>query len=136
MAAISNNNIALAVYEMLKGKSAKEQAEAVPKVVEFLNRKRLLSKSKDILTRLEKILNQAEGKLEVRTYSADKLSESHKKELAQALSKRYGGREMIFKEQIDERLLGGVRIEINDEVIDLSIRNKIKKLKEHLTKRQ
>jgi len=38
----------------------------------------------------------------------------------------------IFK--VDEKLLGGFRIEVNDEVIDLTLKNKAEKLQEHLTK--
>ena len=42
--------------------------------------------------------------------------------------------QVIFKEKIDEKLLGGFRIEVNDEVIDLTLKNKIFKLEEYLTR--
>jgi F-type H+-transporting ATPase subunit delta len=135
MAAISNNNIARAIYATLKGKNETEQKALYPKVVDFLNRKRLLSKAPDILRRLDQIVNTEEGKLEAKVYTARPLSESVKNELSGAIARKYGRREVIIKEYLNERMLGGWRIEIGDEVIDLSLKNKIKKLQEHLTKR-
>lgn len=134
MAVLSNNNIACAIYESLKGKSESEQAQLMPKVVDFLAKKRLISKSSDILARLNKIINIEEGKVEAKIFIAQTLSEANKKELIQSLERRHEGKKIILKEYKDEKLLGGMRIEIDDEVIDLSIKNKIKKLQEHLTR--
>ncbi|MFZ2150380.1 MAG: ATP synthase F1 subunit delta [Minisyncoccia bacterium] len=134
MAAISNNNIARAIYLALQGKDKNEQSRAYAEVVNFLAKRRLLSKAPDIMERLNKIINTEEGKIEAKIYTAKKLSDATRKNLARALSERYGGKEIILEEKLDERLLGGWRAEINDEVIDLSIKNKIKKLQAHLTK--
>ena len=41
---------------------------------------------------------------------------------------------MVLKESLDAGLLGGFRIEVKDEVIDLTSRNKLRKLQAHLTK--
>ena len=38
----------------------------------------------------------------------------------------------IFKEVIDKNLIGGFKVEVNNEVIDVTLRNKISKLQEHL----
>lgn len=135
MAVISNNNIARAIYAALKGRSEAEQKALYPKVVELLNKRRLLSKAPDILGRLDKIINQDEGRIEARVYTARPLGEELKKELSQAIGSKYGGKVVVIKEHLDEKILGGYRIEINDEVIDLSLKNKIKKLQDHLTKR-
>ena len=40
-----------------------------------------------------------------------------------------------MKEILDEKLLGGIRIEINDEIIDLTVKDEIKKLQEYLTRK-
>ena len=133
MAVISNNNIARAIYATLQGKTEAEQASIYPKVVEFLNKKRLLSKAPDILERLNKIINTDLGRIEAKVYTARPLSVGMKKELSQAITSKYGGKEAIIREHLNEKMLGGWRIEINDEVIDLSLKNKIKKLQEHLT---
>ena len=132
MTAISNNNIARAIY--LVSKDSKEENQFFQKVVRFLVRKRLLSKSKDILLRLNKIINDEEGRILAKVSSSKKLNENTKKEIMQSLSKRYGGKNIILDESLDEKLLGGFKIEANDEVIDLTIKNKLEKLQEYLTR--
>jgi ATP synthase F1 delta subunit len=132
MTVISNNNIAEAIY--LASKDATEEKQFFYKVVRFLARNRLLSKWKDILLSLNKIVNEKEGRVETKVFSRKKLNENTKKEITQFLSKRYGGKTIILNESLDEKLLGGYKIEVNDEVIDLTIKNKLGKLQEYLTR--
>ncbi|MFA5841329.1 MAG: F0F1 ATP synthase subunit delta [Candidatus Paceibacterota bacterium] len=134
MTAISNNDIAQAIYLASKEKSHAEHSLFYSKVVQFLNRKRLLSKAPDILSRLSKIINEHEGRVVAKVFSAEKINEKTNKELVFALTHRYSAKEIALIENIDEKLLGGYKIEVNDEVIDLTIKNKIGKLQEYLTK--
>ena len=48
------------------------------------------------------------------------------------LKERYKVKDVNITEIFDGKLLGGMRILVNDEIIDLSLQNKIKKLQEHL----
>ena len=132
MTIISNNNIARAIYLATKGKNDAEQSLIFPKVIQFLFRRRLLSKAPDILLHLNKIINGEEGKIVAKISSRDNLNEKIKRELAHALTKRYSAKEVVLSEVLDEKLLGGFKVEINDEVIDLTIKNKIGKLQEYL----
>ena len=134
MSVISNNNITQAIYAASKEYTHAEQPAFFKNVVRFLARKKFLSKSPFILERLDKIINDEEGKMAVKVSSVEKISDHAKKELKQSLSKRYGGKEIVLEEHLDEKLLGGYRIEVNDEVIDLTIANRMKKLQEHLNK--
>ena len=56
-----------------------------------------------------------------------------KRELTQTLTHRYKAKEIKIVENLDKKLLGGFKVEVGDEVIDLTLRNKINKLQEHLT---
>ncbi len=134
MTAISNKGIAEAIYGMSKGKSNSEQVDISKKIVVFLSRRRLLSKAPEILSQLRKIINQDEGRIVAKVSSVDKLDTKTKTHLESSLKKRYSAKEVVFTESLDKSLLGGVRVEVNNEVIDLSIKNKIGKLQEHLTK--
>lgn len=134
MATISNNDIARAIYLLSKDKTPAKQSAISKKVVKFLTRRRLLSKKEDILLRLNKIINQGNKVLPVKISSARKLAEKTKTQLAQILIKRYSAKKIVFAENLDKKLLGGLRLEVNDEVIDLSVKNKINKLQEYLTK--
>jgi F-type H+-transporting ATPase subunit delta len=134
MSTVSNNSIARAIYAVSKDKSDSEQAVIFGKVAQFLARKRLLSKSGDILAHLDKIINEAEGKVAVKIYSAENLSENDKKKLTHSLSARYSGKSIVLEEHIDKKLLGGLRLEIDDEVIDLSLKNRLARLEANLIK--
>ena len=132
MSAISNNDIARAIYSASKDDIPAGQFYS--KVISFLNRRRLLSKAPAILLSLNKIINDEEGKVVAKVSSKSRLGEKTKKELEHILSKRYSGKSVTLAENLDERLLGGFKIEVNDEVMDLTIKNKIGKLQEYLTK--
>jgi F-type H+-transporting ATPase subunit delta len=132
MTAISNNDIAQAIYLASREKGGEEHFSS--KVIQFLVKRRLLSKAPEILSRLNKIINEHEGRVVARVSSAEKINEKKHKELTTALSHLYKAKEIKIVENIDKRLLGGIKIEVNDEVIDLTIKNKIERLQEHLTK--
>jgi len=134
MATISNNDIARSIYLLSKGKTGAELSNILHNVTKFLARKRLLSKANDILSRLKKIIDQENGILAVKVTSGKKLGEEIKKSLVHSLKERYRVRDVNFIEKQDENLLGGVKIEANDEIIDLTVKNKIEKLKEYLTR--
>lgn len=133
MATISNNDIARALYLSSKDKSGAEQVQIFQKITQFLFRKRLLSQAPDILSRLDKMINDGEGRIVVHLTSKEHLGEDTKKEIANILKERYSAEKIVFVESLNDKLLGGFKIEVNDEVIDLTIKNKIDKLQEHLT---
>ncbi len=135
MTTLSNNDIAQAIYLSTKDKTGHQLSLFLGQVVKFLDRKRLLGKTKDILLRLKKITNQEHGIVEAKVSSVTKLQEETKKKIIHALKKRYEAKEVVLIESLDEKLLGGIRIEANDEIIDASIKNKINKLQEYLIRK-
>ncbi len=135
MTTLSNNDIARAIYLVSKDKTGVELHDINKKIVRFLAHRRLLSKSKDILGRLSKIMNYENRRIAVKILSAKKLKEELREKLITFLEKRYKAKEVVVIETLDEKLLGGIRIEVNDEAIDLTVKNKIKKLQEHLIRK-
>ncbi len=134
MTGFSNNDIARAIYLSYRDKKGEEIREVCARVVKFLHRKRLLSKKRDILERLEKIANAENGVVSAKVRSARVLSNDTKERIRLFLKERYKSKETNLEEITDERLIGGVKIETNEEVMDLSIKNKIKKLQEYLSR--
>lgn len=135
MANISNNDIAEAIYFATKDKQKEELPLVYKKILDFLKHRNLLSKSGDILNKLEKILNLREEKILVKVSSAKMLNTKTKETLIDLLKTRYKAKEVLLEERLDEGLVGGMKLEINDEIIDLTVKDKLKKLQEHLTKR-
>jgi len=134
MVTISNNDIARSIYLGSKGKRGNELRLYSQNVFNFLVKKRLVSRASTILLHLQKIINEEEGIVEATLKSAKKLGTESKHHLVQFLRKRYRAKNVVFQEAIDEKLLGGFKVEVGDEVIDLTIKNKIEKLEEHLTR--
>ncbi|MCE9548973.1 F0F1 ATP synthase subunit delta [Candidatus Nomurabacteria bacterium] len=134
MKKLTNNEIARAIYLSTKGKSGTHLTDTLHNVVKFLHRRRLLLKSKEILEILKKIINKEERVMVAKVSSVKKLDAEIKKDLTHSLKKKYDAKEIILEEKLNENLLGGVRIEINDEVIDLTLKNKIGQLQKYLTR--
>ena len=128
MNTISNNNIARAIY--LAHKDGAKPRD----ILQFLARRRLLSRSKEILISLQNIINVASGTVEVKVETARGLSSNTKKEIENKLAKRYNAKKIVLKEEIRPELLGEFRLEALDEAIDFTFRNQINKLKEYLIK--
>ncbi len=132
MATASNNDIARAIYSY--SKESTDAHTTTKHVIDFLNRKRLMSRAPQILERLEKIIHKEEGRVIAKVTSSEALSHEHKNKIEQFLKKKYNAREISFKEIIDQGVIGGIKIEVDDEVIDLTIKNRIHKLQEYLIK--
>lgn len=78
----------------------------------------------------EHLYNEHYGIKEVRLISARAIDEDQKDRLIAALKKRYGS--VVVKEEIDERLLSGIKLIVEDKVIDVSMQKKIRDLRRTL----
>ncbi len=134
MATLTHNDIAQAIYLALKGKEGKDLSDVCSGTIKFLSRKKLISKTSDILKKLEAIANTEAGVVVAKISTIKKLDEQTKSQINTEILRRYKAKKVVFVEVINEKLLGGIKIEVDDEVIDLTILNKLKKLQEHLTR--
>ena len=136
MATLSNNAIAQAIYLASRDVSHGEEHNFHKRAIEFLSRRHLLSRSSAILKELQKIIDKHEGLLRVKVSSVLNLATGAKHDMKLALMKRYKAKDVLIDNVLDKNLLGGIKIEARDEVIDLSIRNRMNKLQEYLTRPQ
>ncbi|MBI2476441.1 MAG: ATP synthase F1 subunit delta [Candidatus Taylorbacteria bacterium] len=132
MAKISTKNVAQAIYISAKDKNGAELEHTLGNVVEFLAKKNLLGKAPEILKRLEEIHNAREHIVRAKVSSKSELGKHAADELKRALKHRYKAEEIILDLSEDKTLLGGLKIEAKDEVIDLSLKNKLQQLQTHL----
>lgn len=133
MTKVSDKDIARAIYEASKGKKGKELSEFCKKAVKFLYNKRMFHRSSAILEKLKKVQDEEESRLRAKLTSAKKLEGKTKEKLAELLKKRHKAKEVLWQDELDEKILGGAKLETEDEIIDFSIKNRINKLKEYLT---
>ena len=134
MASISIKNLAHAIYDSSLDKEGIELDSIVEKSVIFIRDKNLLGKKKEILEELENIINKKNGIIKARISSSEKLNEVNRKEVEDFIKKKYKANEVIMEQETNPKLLGGIKIEIGDDIIDTTLSNKIHQLKNYLNK--
>lgn len=78
-----------------------------------------------------RLRREAEQRLAARVVSAVELNEEQRERMRQALSKRYDA-EIELENEVDPEVIGGAIIYAGDEVIDGSLRGRLKKLEQSL----
>jgi len=132
MAKISTKDVARAFYESTKNKSGPEVERTITNAVEFLTKNKLLSKATEILEHLEKIRDKDLGVVSATVTSKRPLPKKTLDEIKKILKNRYEASDITLHAHEDLTLIGGVKIEANDEMIDLSLKNKVRQLQNHL----
>ena len=134
MATISINNLARAIYESSKDKEGAELTRLIENTTNFLSEKHMLGKAPQILESLEKIIDKDAGIVRARISSKEKLDKKMGGEIEDLIKKKYKAKdtEMTYSENKD--LLGGIKIEVRDEVINMTLRSKLDKLQDYLIK--
>ena len=129
---LSTKNVAEAIYATAKNKSGSELEHVLKMSVEFLAKKNLLSKASEILKHLEQLSDTEHDILRAKVLSRKPLTKKATDEVESLLKKRYKSKDTVLEWKEDKTLIGGVRIETNEEVIDMSLRNKLNQLQAHL----
>ncbi len=130
----NNKNIAQAIWEIMSGKSGHDLEDASKKVALFLARKRLLSKANNILSLVKKIEDESNGVMNVILKSATLVAPNVQKDIAGFLKTKYKKEKIIIEEKIIPNTLGGFRVEIGDEVIDMTLRRRLANLQAELSR--
>lgn len=129
---ISTKHIAQAIYQSAKNKSGTELDSALKQSVEFLAKKNLLSKAPEILNQIARIEDTEQNILRAKVSSKKPLTKVTEEKVLHMLKARYKTKTPIIEWKEDQTLLGGVKIEAGDEILDLSLKNRLKQLQNHL----
>ena len=100
--------------------------------LEVLGSSKRLSLLPEILHEYKKLLAKKNKQNDVLITSAFKLNQSQEEEITERLKKRYG-ENLTTKVEVDKTLIGGITIKSGDEVIDLSTKGKLLKLKKQIS---
>ena len=132
MAKISTKNLVSAIHEMTKGKEGHELSVSIQNIVDYLIKKRMIPKAPEILRKLEELINKEEGIVKANIIYKKLPGNKIKEEIEETLRKRYKAKKILSTINEDKDMLGGVKIEVGDEVIDLTLKNKINQLQNYL----
>ena len=132
MTKISPKNIAEAVYEATKGKSGRDLAVALKRSAQVLKDKRMLGQSSEVLKALQNIFDKKTSSVRMKVTTAKSLGSQEKSKLENEIKEKYKAQIVISEFFEKEELLGGMRVEVGDEVLDSTYRNKLQKLEKFL----
>ncbi len=130
----STKTLGYAIYEATKGKSGTELSDTLTNTVEFMHKNQLLGKSKEILSYLEHIIDKDEKVIRVKVESATILSKKNLDELTENLKKRYKVKMIEIDNTENKNLINGIKVIVNDEIIDLTLQNRLYQLETYLIK--
>lgn len=134
MATIKLNDIARAVYEAEKDASVSERTKINENVIKLLSKHRMIKDSKRLLEKIKKIEDEEEGSLTATITTSRPLTEKSHTDIVHFLKHYYDVEKVEAKNEIDKKVIGGVKIEIGEDVLDLTIANKIHQLQTQLLK--
>jgi|SRR3989344_1522328 len=124
---------AQALMESLEGTSPSDQENVLDNFVKILAENNEIRNFESIAEEFHKLELGKQGIKQVQIQSAHPLNRENEKEILDELNKLVKGK-LEVKKKINEDLIGGVVIQLEDKVIDASIKHQLEQLKEQLTK--
>jgi F-type H+-transporting ATPase subunit delta len=131
---VSNAQYAQALYEATKGKSHDEINSVIADFLKVLVKNNKLKNVNQIVKKFEDVWNREEGIVEAKITSREKLSSQLVDQLNSFIKDKYRAKEILINNVIDEKIKGGIIIQVGDEVLDGSVAGQLKNLKSILTK--
>jgi len=98
---------------------------AIRKFMALLTLNRRVAALPEIALQFEALKNAKEGSAEIKISSAFPMSEAEIHSLVHALSKRFGNRALKASLEVDPSLIGGVCVQVGDEVLDTSVKARL-----------
>lgn len=126
---ITPRQYAVALYEVAKGLSGAKAKEMIARLILILKKNNSLSQLGKIIAAYESYAKKEKGIRQAELFSAKPLSKEVRNRIYAILNKK---NKTELKENIDETLLGGLIIQINDTLIDASFKKQLEKLSDKL----
>jgi F-type H+-transporting ATPase subunit delta len=114
-----------ALSKLLSGMVKTKLDDKVSAFLRLINQNHRLAALPEIAAQFELLKNQSEGAAEVLITSAFPLEGDALNSLLASLKKRFGGKELRPTIEVDPSLIGGVRIQVGDEVLDSTVKARL-----------
>jgi len=131
---ISSLQYAKSLYESVQEKTPEEAGEIVSGLVKILFKKNQLRLKSEIIQKFEAIYNRENKIIKVEIITREKLADETKSKLENYIKNKYEANEVFLKEEIDEKIKGGIILKVGDDRIDFSVAKQLKNLKQAITK--
>ncbi|EKD43102.1 MAG: ATP synthase F1, delta subunit [uncultured bacterium] len=124
---ISNKQFASALCEITEGLKGERLRETIKQFVLLLVKYHKLKQGARIIVEFEKYAKKQAGVVEIEITSARKLSETTLNHI-----KKIFGEHTESVENVDEALLGGMKVKTEDKILDASLKTQLNILKQKL----
>lgn len=124
--------LAEALLEMTDGVSAAESSKAVSDFARYLARGRMLKYGEKILSEYQELYNAKHGIVAATVTLLNRVPDAHLNELRSMLQKKYAATTVEITQKVDARILGGMKVQVDDEVFDGTVQHSLNQLQASL----
>ena len=128
MAKTSNKQYAEALYEVTQDLKGSDLSSVIKTFVEILVRDHKLKQGDNIIAEFERTVKKASGVVELEITSARELDKKTVEEIKQTF-----GKNVEAVAHIDESIIGGIKVKLEDKILDGSVKTQLKSLKQQLS---
>ena len=129
---ISAKQYAQVLYDLTDGKSKSEIEKSVAGFARHIYKERELKLADKIIGQFSKIYDRKNGIVEATMISARKPESSQVHKVKNFVKEKYGAKEVVLKDIIDESVKGGFVLKVGDEVVDGSVKGRLEELRKIL----
>jgi ATP synthase F1 delta subunit len=129
---ITPKQYATVLLESLEGKDEKQAGETIKKFSAVLLANNHLSKLDGIVESFKALWDKKYNEAEAEIITANPVGPELLVELEKFIKARAGSDKVDLKRSVDKKILGGVVLRYGNKSLDLSLKNKLAKLKENL----
>ena len=129
---ISTKKIAQAVYEASLEMEGKNLDSILSSTTDFLMERNIMGKAPEVLSHLQKIIDKKEGVIRAHIETPHPLSKETSDILEDELKKRYNVNKIHLEVVENKKHLGGIKIQVADEVINLTLSTRLHQLQNYL----
>ena len=129
---ISARQYAQTLYDLTDGQSKPQIEKAVANFAFHIYRERKLKLADKIIEQFGKIYNKEKDIVEAELTTRKKLDEPEMKKVRNYVKEKYGAKEVVLKNIMDENIKGGIIVKVGDELMDGSVRGRLKELRKVL----
>ncbi|MBF6632258.1 MAG: F0F1 ATP synthase subunit delta [Comamonas sp.] len=120
------------VFDLIVGVARSALPDAARNFLRVIIENGRLDALPEVAVQFRGLVNRLNGSSDAIVYSAFPMEEAALADIGSALEKRFG-RKLNVTVQIDETLIGGVRVVVGDEVLDTSVKARLEQMKAALT---
>ena len=122
------------LYEVTKDKDQKEIDIVVSGFFKLLVKNGQFNLAKKIIAKFESFWNEKKGIIEVEVITRAEMGKENLVRVEEYIKGKYEAKEVLINNKVDEKINGGIIIKVEDEILDGSVANQLKMLKNNLSK--